>query len=733
MKKSLFVMTLCSIIFLIGCRTNEAPVPNVHINGLVTSTTQRDDEKNIFMNESPISQDFVDFIQSFSPNDLPKTYWEQIIPHDVVSPIQGFLIKPKDFIPLGYTGEVPWYEYENDSFYLLFFHNHPAGLFYTWGDLGKFWSLNADGFNDFYLLTDPYEERLLFKNFEKIIWTGISDYFPSRYNETVYTIRSSYEYDKETDKETTTSILEKNGLLLETITWGRFHFWLIMEDGSLLYEKILEESLDVPYGDVLVYLMIEKNGEVEVFDSWNGNFLIGNYQYKVNEQGDIIIGRGYQEWPNDIEEFVPTITEWILENIFQQEKTILKRYQLINQGEFDTAYEQIQNPNISFDEFVQQWWNYNIVSVESMRTPVIFFKEYGNSDRPYLENLGNYNQFSISIFTRDNEWNISYNSQWLKVIDNQRIIVENDFTEEGTSWAWEKEVSAKLYYHLIATHNFEEAYHMQYSHSQTLEQFRKNYEDVIGISFREYGEMVPVEYGRTSSDNQREGPVQMLIDFIGEENTERYYIEKEIIWGKVRHISSKLTTASCEICPAYGYKPVIYFYPEQEIDVKVYLPLKGEFIVTYPEISEQDTWEIVAQPDGTLINKADWREYSYLFREGQMQNLREITEGFVVKKEDTVEFLQEKLTYLGLTPKEYNEFIVYWWPLMMKNEWNLISFLGEEYTSQAPLYITPKPDSMQRVFMVFKWLEEPIVIKEQILKPFKRTRFSVIEWGGSEI
>ena len=73
----------------------------------------------------------------------------------------------------------------------------------------------------------------------------------------------------------------------------------------------------------------------------------------------------------------------------------------------------------------------------------------------------------------------------------------------------------------------------------------------------------------------------------------------------MKHISSKLTTASCEICPAYGYKPVIYLYPEQETDIKVYLPLKGEFIVTYPQISEQDTWEIIAQPDGTLINKAD--------------------------------------------------------------------------------------------------------------------------------
>ena len=74
MKKLLFVMTLCSIILLTGCGTNETSVPNIHIDEQIISTPQRDDEKNVFINESPISQDFVDFIQNFSPNDLPKTY-----------------------------------------------------------------------------------------------------------------------------------------------------------------------------------------------------------------------------------------------------------------------------------------------------------------------------------------------------------------------------------------------------------------------------------------------------------------------------------------------------------------------------------------------------------------------------------------------------------------------------------------------------------------------------------
>lgn len=104
-----------------------------------------------------------------------------------------------------------------------------------------------------------------------------------------------------------------------------------------------------------------------------------------------------------------------------------------------------------------------------------------------------------------------------------------------------------------------------------------------------------------------------------------------------------------------------------------------------------------------------------------------------MKGEDTKKFLQEKLSEMGLNPREYNEFIVYRFPQMQDNAYNLIHFAGEQYTATAPLTITPEPDSMLRVFMVWKALEESIIIEEQKLEPFQRTGFSVVERGGSKI
>lgn len=186
-------------------------------------------------------------------------------------------------------------------------------------------------------------------------------------------------------------------------------------------------------------------------------------------------------------------------------------------------------------------------------------------------------------------------------------------------------------------------------------------------------------------------------------------------------------TASYTEAPA---KPVIYLYPQEETEVIVQLRFDGTLTCTYP--SYNDGWRVIAQPDGTLTDAADGQEYSYLFWEGIGDAQYDFSSGFVVKGSETMSFLQEKLAALGLTPKEYNEFIVYWLPRMQENAYNLISFQQEAYTEHAELTITPQPDSILRVFMAYKALREPVELPEQQLPSFEREGFTVVEWGGAE-
>ena len=178
-------------------------------------------------------------------------------------------------------------------------------------------------------------------------------------------------------------------------------------------------------------------------------------------------------------------------------------------------------------------------------------------------------------------------------------------------------------------------------------------------------------------------------------------------------------------------KPVIYLYPEQETTVSVSLDYAGTLTATYP--AYENGWTVTAEPDGTLYDEKNGDEYSYLFWEGENNTDYDFSKGFCVAGADTADFLREKLAEIGLTPREYNEFIVYWLPKMQDNPYNLISFQSEAYTDAAKLDIDPTPDSVLRVFMAWKPLHRAQTIEPQTFASFERNGFTVVEWGGCEV
>ncbi len=182
-------------------------------------------------------------------------------------------------------------------------------------------------------------------------------------------------------------------------------------------------------------------------------------------------------------------------------------------------------------------------------------------------------------------------------------------------------------------------------------------------------------------------------------------------------------------------KPVIYIYPEKKTDVIVKLDTKnmnGTLDISYPDYSSNG-WSVTAHPDGKLIDKKTGKTHNYLFWEGTSLKQWKFDEGFVVKGNESASFLEEKLSQMGLTDSESNDFIVYWLPQMAKNKYNLVKFVNEEYNKDIPLNIQPKPESILRVYMIFKSIDSPVNIPEQKLKSFQRKGFTVIEWGGSQI
>ena len=136
-------------------------------------------------------------------------------------------------------------------------------------------------------------------------------------------------------------------------------------------------------------------------------------------------------------------------------------------------------------------------------------------------------------------------------------------------------------------------------------------------------------------------------------------------------------------------------------------------------------------PDGTLYDK-DGNEYYCLYWEGDGNASFDMSKGFCVKGENTAEFLREKLLHIGLIPREANEFIIYWLPLMEDNKYNIITFHIEDYAESVPMTISPAPDTQIRVFMTFCKSDKYIEISQQTLPHYERNGFTVVEWGGGE-
>lgn len=182
-----------------------------------------------------------------------------------------------------------------------------------------------------------------------------------------------------------------------------------------------------------------------------------------------------------------------------------------------------------------------------------------------------------------------------------------------------------------------------------------------------------------------------------------------------------------------AYKPIIYLYPTEDTEISVELLKDENLTCSYPKY--KDKWNVLAQPNGNLKDLTTDRQLYALYYESENSiDFKVENDGFVIKGEDTAEFLEEKLAILGLNERESEEFIIYWLPKLEANKYNYIRFATlDEINANMPLEINPSPDTIVRVLMTFKGLDNPIDVQEQQLKTPDRAGFVAVEWGGTEI
>lgn len=178
-------------------------------------------------------------------------------------------------------------------------------------------------------------------------------------------------------------------------------------------------------------------------------------------------------------------------------------------------------------------------------------------------------------------------------------------------------------------------------------------------------------------------------------------------------------------------KPVIYLYSQKDQDFTLKLDYLGQITSEYPRRVDNLWSGRVLATSGMQISG---KTYPYLFWEGSAPAgwQWDFLESFCVEKKDYEVFLEEILSKYAFNNKEKTDFITYWLPELQKNDYSLITFPTQQYSTLSKMTITPKPAQVIRVFMIFKKALKPTKTKEPKIESVKRedTTFHVVEWGG---
>jgi len=175
-------------------------------------------------------------------------------------------------------------------------------------------------------------------------------------------------------------------------------------------------------------------------------------------------------------------------------------------------------------------------------------------------------------------------------------------------------------------------------------------------------------------------------------------------------------------------KPVVYLYPTQTTAVSVRV---GADVKVSDPIYPTDGWSnVIAQPSGQLSYNG--KTYDSLFWEGTGYGAYPgIVSGAVVKHAEAASTMKRQLAEQGLNAKETTDFMAFWESKIPNKPYIRLTWLNTaQMNALAPLSVSPKPDTLLRVFLDMDGYDTPISLPIQKLTSTARHGFTVVEWGG---
>jgi len=182
---------------------------------------------------------------------------------------------------------------------------------------------------------------------------------------------------------------------------------------------------------------------------------------------------------------------------------------------------------------------------------------------------------------------------------------------------------------------------------------------------------------------------------------------------------------NCDTCLML-YKPNIYIYPEERLDLFVHIefPVGGEVITSIPEYGQG--WDVTVDTNGLIDDT-----YTYLFYESTQPDVWQRDTGWIVQKDTLETFFKVNMIAFGFEGQEIQDFIDYWIPRLSEYDYYAIYPQNEKIIESAvQLHFSTPPDIL-RLFYVVKALEDAntSIPAPTTIKGFYREGYFATEWG----
>jgi len=175
------------------------------------------------------------------------------------------------------------------------------------------------------------------------------------------------------------------------------------------------------------------------------------------------------------------------------------------------------------------------------------------------------------------------------------------------------------------------------------------------------------------------------------------------------------------------FKPNIYIYSENDIDVHVKLEPYNYITESIPAYDKENGWNAHVIR-GSINGKNDYLFYEAIIPDEGLQR----EEGFSIHGKTLTEDMDNMLDMYGFNKKEKDDFLEYWAKKLADGRDYVFYPQYEDILKNImPITIEPMPDSVFRVWYLIEELKEGTVLSPiSKVDQIDRSDYTVVEWGG---